>query len=187
MIYEKIKEYRPYNEHEEADKKLMLDFINKNPDYLLRTNLIAHLTTSCIVLNQRHDSILMCYHNIFNSWSWLGGHNDGEEDCLLVAIKEAKEETGIDDFIVLSPDIFSLECLTVDGHYKKGKYVPSHLHLNVTYLLEADDKKPLKIKEDENKGLRWMSFEEFIELPNEKWMVDNVYTKLLNKIKETAL
>ena len=92
MIYEKIKEYKPYNDHEEADKKLILDFINKNPDYLLRTNLVAHLTTSCIVLNQRHDSILMCYHNIFNSWSWLGGHNDGEEDCLLVAIKEAKEE-----------------------------------------------------------------------------------------------
>lgn len=187
MIYEKIKEYNPYNELEEADKALILDFINKNPDYLLRTNLVAHLTTSCIVLNQKHDRILMCYHNIFDSWSWLGGHNDGEEDCLLVALKEAKEETGINDFFVLSKDIFSLECLTVDGHYKRGKYVPSHLHLNVTYLLEADDKKPLKVKADENKGLRWMNFEEFIELPNEKWMVDNVYQKLLKKIKETIL
>ena len=34
----------------------------------------------------------MVYHNIYNSWSWLGGHADGETDLLAVALREVKEE-----------------------------------------------------------------------------------------------
>ena len=52
----------------------------------------------------------------------------------------------------MSDDLFSLEVLTVDGHVKRGKYVSSHLHYNVTYLMEANDQDELKIKEDENKS-----------------------------------
>ncbi len=55
------------------------------------------------------------------------------------------EETGVTEIRVISEDIFSLEILTVDGHEKRGVYVPSHLHLNVTYLLEADEAEVLRI------------------------------------------
>ena len=80
---------------------------------------------------------LMAYHNIYDSWAWTGGHADGEADFLKVAIREAMEETGITRVTPVTEDIFSLEVLTVDGHEKKGAYVSSHLHLNVTYLLEG--------------------------------------------------
>ena len=64
----------------------------------------------------------------------------GETDLLSVAIWEVKEEAGISNVRPVSEEIFSLESLTVDGHVKKGNYVSSHLHLNITYLLEADSK-----------------------------------------------
>ena len=97
------------------------------------------MTASSWLLNATHDKVLMIYHNIYHSWAWTGGHADGDRDLLAVAKREAMEETGVTEIRVISEDIFSLEILTVDGHEKRGVYVPSHLHLNVTYLLEADE------------------------------------------------
>lgn len=57
-------------------------------------------------------------------------------------------------------DIFSLEVLAVDGHFKKGEYISSHLHLNVTYLLESDEEETLYKKEDENSSVKWFLPEE---------------------------
>ena len=68
----------------------------------------------------------------------MGGHADGDADLLRVAKKEVMEECGLQQLTVVSPEIFSLEVLCVDGHEKKGQYLSSHLHLNVTYLFEAD-------------------------------------------------
>ena len=43
----------------------------------------------------------------------------------------------------------------MDGHVKRGRYVSSHLHLNVTYLLEADEEEGLHVREGENSGVQW--------------------------------
>ena len=61
-----------------------------------------------------------------------------------VILKEIEEESGLTDVEFLSNDVFSLEILTVDGHEKRGEYVSSHLHLNVTYLLEASTEAPIR-------------------------------------------
>ena len=63
----------------------------------------------------------MIYHNIYRSWAWTGGHADGERDLLAVALREAREESGLETLRVLKDGIFSLETLTVDGHIKRGK------------------------------------------------------------------
>ena len=123
----------------------------------------------------------MAYHRIYNAWAWTGGHADGEADLLAVALREAAEETGVHARAV-SPEIFSLEILTVDGHEKHGRYVPSHLHLNVTYLLEADPTEPIRAKADENAAVRWFSLEDALENCAEKWMVRRVYSKLNAKL-----
>ena len=88
----------------------------------------------------------MIYHKIYNSWAWTGGHSDGDSDILYVAMKEAKEETGIKNVIPIFKDIYSLELINVNSHEKRGKYVCSHVHINVTYLLETDEKEKLRIK-----------------------------------------
>lgn len=132
-ILTQIENYRPYNEQEERDKGLILDCLRAFEDVFTRENALAHMTASAWVVNERFDRVLMAYHNIYDSWSWLGGHADGDEDLLAVALKEVREESGVKNVRPASEDIFSLEVLTVDGHMKRGKYVSSHLHLNVTY------------------------------------------------------
>ena len=117
--------------------------------------------------------VLMIYHNIFKSWSWTGGHADGETDLLALALREVSEETGL--------HTLSVEILTVDGHEKRGRYVPSHLHLNCTYLIEADDTEPLSVKPDENSGVRWFAPQEALAACTEPWMRDRIYQKLIQK------
>ena len=80
-------------------------------------------------------------------------------------------------------DIFSLEVLTVDGHEKRGEYVPSHLHLNVTYLLEADEREKLCVCEEENSGVRWFTLDEALAASTEPWFVERIYKKLNDKLK----
>lgn len=178
-----IERYIPFNEQEERDKTLILDWICNNENAFSRDNVVAHMTSSAWVVNKDRSKVLMVYHNIYNSWSWLGGHADDETDLLSVAIREVKEEAGILNVQPVSNDIFSMESLTVDGHVKKGEYVSSHLHLNITYLLEADSEEAVTVNEDENSGVAWFAPEEALEKSTEPWFVKNVYTKLLNKMK----
>lgn len=183
-VVQQIKQYKPYNELEERDKESMLKCIETFPDIFERSNTLAHMTASAWVTNKDHTKILMAYHNIYKSFSWLGGHCDGERDCLKVALKEVQEESGIKNVRPLSEDIMSLEVLTVDGHYKHGKYVSCHIHLNVTYLIEADDSEELKVKEDENSAVKWFGIDEAVEASNEPWFRENVYSKLNKKMRE---
>ena len=177
-----IENYPPFNEQEEKDKALILGWIRNNENAFSRENTVAHITASAWVVNKDRSKVLMVYHNIYNSWSWLGGHADGETDLLAVALREVKEEAGISHVCPVSEEIFSLESLTVDGHVKKGKYVSSHLHLNVTYLLEVDSKEAVSIKADENSGVAWFSPEEALKKSTEPWFVEHVYSKLIEKM-----
>ena len=179
-----LMEYTPYNEQEAHDREVMLHLLQDAPDIFDRTNQTAHFTASSWLLNQSHDKVLMIYHNIYHSWSWTGGHADGDRDLLAVEKKEEMEETGVTEIRTVSDGIFSIEILTVDGHIKKGSYVPSHLHLNVTYLLEADEEEVLRIKPDENSGVKWFPLEEALKAATEPWMVEWVYTKLNRKLAE---
>ena len=182
-LMEQIANYIPYNEQEERDQNLILNWIEEQENAFSRENKMAHMTASAWVVNPERSKVLMVYHNIYDSWSWLGGHADGETDLLSVALREVKEEAGISKVRPVSEDIFSLESLTVDGHVKKGIYVSSHLHLNVTYLLEADPEETLSVKADENSGVAWFSPEEALARSTEPWFVERVYTKLIEKMK----
>lgn len=183
-IREDIENYRPFNEQERRDKALILDFMAKNQDAFLRSNLIAHMTASSWIVNPERDKTLMVYHNIYDSWSWTGGHADGEEDLLAVALREAREETGVHNVRAVTEEIFSLESLTVNGHEKRGEYVPSHLHLNVTYLLEADENESLHICKAENSGVAWFTLLKALDISTEPWFVERIYKKLNEKLKD---
>lgn len=177
-----LEEYVPYNEQEEKDKAVMLSFLETMPDAFTRENKVAHFTASAWLLNKEHTKVLMVYHNIYDSWSWTGGHADGDTDLLAVAVREAREETGIEEIKTVTESIFSIEILTVDGHEKRGEYVPSHLHLNVTYLLEAEESEVLRMKPDENSGVKWFTREEAEAASSEPWMVKRIYHKLNEKL-----
>ena len=177
-----IERYNPINEQEKKDKEIILDFINKNDNVLFRDNEIAHITSSGFIVNKSRNKTLMIHHNIYNSWGWTGGHADGNSDLIKVAIKEAQEETGIKHVKPIIDDICSIDILPVNAHIKRGKYVASHLHLSVAYLLEADENEELVVKEDENSGVKWVDIDKVLDLTNEEYM-KNVYKKLIDKSK----
>lgn len=182
-LREIIEKYIPSCEQEREDKRMLLKYIDENPDILLRSNETAHFSASAWVVNPEHTQVLMLYHNIYNSWSWPGGHADGEEDLLSVALREVQEETGIADIRPASEDVYSLEILTVNAHFKKGRYVVPHLHLNLTYLLEADDSQAVHSKPDENSAVRWFPLDEAVAASTEPDM-RVVYAKLNEKLKD---
>lgn len=183
MLREQIEKYIPFNEQEMRDRQIMLQIMDSCDDYLLRSNETAHFTASAWIVNRSRSKVLLIYHNIYDSWTWTGGHADGEENLLHTALREAGEETGIKALKAIQEDIFSLEIIPVSGHIKSGRYVSSHLHLNVTYLIEADENEPLRIKPDENSGAGWFEPEKLDSLSNEKWMKEVVYAKLQSKLK----
>ena len=174
----------PYNEQEEADRRQMLADMDCFSDLLTRENATAHFTASCWIVNPDRTKVLMAYHNLYQSWAWLGGHADGEEDLLAVALREVREESGVQTVRPASEDVFSLEVLTVDGHQKRGKYVSSHLHLNVTYLLIADDTDALTVKPDENSGVKWFTPDSAVQASSEKWFREHIYNKLNEKMQQ---
>ena len=182
-LKEQIEKYQPYNEQEEKDKQTILKYINTFDDVLTRKNEFGHFTASSWVLNKERTKVLMIYHNIYKSWAWTGGHADGDTDLLNTAIRELKEETGVKNVKVLDDDIFSLEIVCVNGHMKRGEYVSSHVHLNLTFLLEVDENETLKMKEDENSGVKWINIEDVEKVSNEKWIKENIYRKLNEKLK----
>lgn len=182
MLREEIEKYIPYNEQEAKDKELMLKYIDTSNDVLTRENETFHFSASNWIVNKERTKILMIYHNIYNSWAWTGGHADGDENLLRVAMKEAEEETGLKNLKLLNDGIFSLQILPVEPHVKRGKYVPSHLHLDCCYLFEADEKDCIRIKEDENKGVKWVDINKTVDMTTESLMKP-VYTKLNEKLK----
>lgn len=180
-LSDEIQAFVPLCEQERRDQEQMLGFLRDHDDALLRSNLVAHVTTSIWTVNEARTKTLMAYHNVYDSWSWLGGHADGCADLRSVALRELREETGVASGRLVDERILSLETLTVNGHVKRGKYVPCHLHLNVTFLAEANEDEVLRANENENQAVRWLTFDEALSLPTEPWMVEHVYRKLIER------
>ena len=181
-LVDALNPFRPCNEQEETDKNQILSLLSGGQDLYTRDNPVAHLTASSWVVSPDRKQVLLVYHNLYRSWAWMGGHADGDRDFCRVALRETREESGLQDLTLVSPDIFSLESLTVDGHEKHGKYVSSHLHLNVTYLLEADPRQPIRVKPDENSGVAWFPVEAVAGKVSEPWMMQRIYSKLMKKV-----
>lgn len=182
-LKEQIEKYEPYNEQEENDKEIMLESINTFDDVLTRQNKMCHFTASNWIVNKERTKVLMVYHNIYKSWAWTGGHCDGDSDLLHVALKEATEETGLEHLKLLSDGIYGIQIIPVDSHIKIGKFVSSHLHLDCCFLIEADENEALKIKEDENSGVKWVDIDKAVEITNEERMKP-IYKKLNGKMKK---
>ena len=185
-IAKHIEAYVPENEQEEVDKAVILDVLARD-EHAFDRSALAHMACSIWVVSPDCTQTLLVYHNIYDSWSWIGGHADGERDLMSVALRELQEETGVSHakLVPLSAGgIYSLEVLTVDGHEKRESYVGSHLHLNVTYLAVASPDEPIRVKPDENSGVKWVPLADAIALSSEPWIRERIYRKLIDKLEK---
>ena len=182
MPEELLRRFAPSCEQEAEDLRMMRFYMERFDDTLYRTNEVAHFTASSWVVNPAHSRVLMVYHNIYDSWAWTGGHADGDGDLLRVALREAREETGLERIRPVDGSAYSLEILTVPANVKRGRYVVPHLHLNLTFLMEADDAQAIRCKPDENSGVRWFPVDEAVAASSEPHM-RVVYQKLNDRLR----
>jgi len=177
-------EYAAGDDREALEKKIILEQIAAQGERILTRECdFAHMTASAIIVNKERTKTLMAFHKIYNSWAWTGGHADGENDFEAIARREAQEETGIEGLRLLRGGIASMEILPVWAHVKRGKPVASHLHLNVSYLFEADDSLPLRAAPDENSAVGWIRIDELEEKVSEPPMIP-IYKRLLKRAND---
>ncbi len=174
-----VKAFVPSNERQQIEKQTVLKWIATFPDNILtRDNAFAHMTASAMIFDQSRRNLLMVYHKIFDSWAWCGGHADGEQDLIATAMREAEEETGITGLMPLCGIPTGLDILPVKGHTKRGQWVAPHLHLSLCYSFIGDMSAPLRIKEDENTGVRWIPIDRLEQYVTEPYMLP-VYRQIV--------
>ena len=95
-LIKQLEAYQPWNEQEARDQELLLRLCRTGQDFYTRENSFAHFTASAWVVSPDRSQVLMAYHNLYDSWAWLGGHADGERNLLSVALREVREESGLE-------------------------------------------------------------------------------------------
>ena len=175
--------FTPYNAQEEADRAVMVRFLDEWPSEVLFSRASSvHFTVSAWIVNPTRDRVLMAFHNIYRSWSWTGGHASSSDGLNMFALQKAMQETGLMAMKLTSNDIYSLEVIASNGHYVDTSYVSSHLHLNLTYLLEADEKETPHADIKENCGVKWFGLRRAAAQPNGEWS-RSIYEKLNAKFE----
>ena len=181
LYIRQIEAFQPCCEQESSDKQIIMALCGKPADILTRGNPICHLTASGLILNEALDKMLMVHHNIYQTWTWTGGHSDGEQDLKATALREAEEETGAAGVVALLPEMASLDIIPVYGHRKNGEYVSAHLHMNASYLLQASDKGSLTVREGENSGVMWVPLAEIAARSGEAELI-RIFRKMLARL-----
>jgi 8-oxo-dGTP pyrophosphatase MutT (NUDIX family) len=151
--------------HEAAMTADTIRFVEAHSDCLLRSCVPGHLTGSAWVVDPARTRTLLTHHLKLDKWLQLGGHADGDGDLLAVAMREAREESGLTRLRVVSPSIFD-----VDRHWiPPRKNDPGHYHYDLRFCIEADPREPLVIS-GESKALAWVDLAEVTRLNPEESM-----------------
>jgi 8-oxo-dGTP pyrophosphatase MutT (NUDIX family) len=148
-LIESLNKYStPFNEEKKFIKKFLE--LLESPDAYQRTHLPGHITGSAFIVDENREFTLLTHHAKLNKWLQPGGHADGDENVIRVALREAEEETGVKNFKLITPTIFDLDIHLIPAR----KDFPEHYHYDVRFLFTASKDEPLVITE-ESHDLGW--------------------------------
>lgn len=147
-----LKDYQPDNSQEIVFKERMMDFIERYTECFERSLLIGHVTASALLINKEGTHCLLMHHAKLNQWFQLGGHCDGDSDVARVALREAQEESGINNITLAMPGIFDIDIHTIPANSKE----PEHDHYDIRFLLKVTSDENI-IQNSESKELRWIA------------------------------
>jgi 8-oxo-dGTP pyrophosphatase MutT (NUDIX family) len=140
-------------------------FVVASPDCFERSLREGHVTGSAWIVNADGSEVLLTHHRKLGRWLQLGGHADGDPDLPAVALKEAREESGLADFESIGDGIFDLDIHPIPARGDE----PEHLHYDVRYLLRASGATDYTVS-DESHDLRWVPLAGVAALSDEESM-----------------
>ena len=114
----------------------------------------GHVTGSAWIVNEVGSQVVLLHHAKLGIWVQPGGHCDGETDVANVAVREAREETGL-DVSLLEAGIFDIDVHRIPEYWN----TPEHFHFDVRFLLQAEGK-ATPIVSDESREVRWVALSE---------------------------
>jgi 8-oxo-dGTP pyrophosphatase MutT (NUDIX family) len=130
-------------------------FVEAHPDCLLRSCAPGHLTGSAWIVDRVRSRTLLTHHRKLGKWLQLGGHADGDADLAEVALREAREESGLTRLALVSMGLFDVDIHEIPA--RAGE--PAHLHYDLRFMIEADPDEPFVVS-PESKALAWIAIDE---------------------------
>lgn len=165
--------YQPTAYEELGYKQHMLEFINTCENCFDRSCMPGHFTGSSLLLNKAGTQCLLMHHTKLNKWLQLGGHCDGDSNILNVAIKEAQEESGINNISPISEEIFDIDMHMIP----QVKQDAPHYHFDVRFLLQVTSDEVI-VQNSESLELRWFDLN-LENLPTKERSVTRMIDKLV--------
>jgi 8-oxo-dGTP pyrophosphatase MutT (NUDIX family) len=166
MLLKGLTAHQPYDETEREMLARMRNFVQRNPDCFSPSLASGHITGGAWILDRTRRYALLTHHRKLDKWLQLGGHADGETDALAIALREAREESGLTTIRPVSHTIFD-----VDVHPIPARGVqPAHCHYDIRFLMEADRSEALQVS-SESKALAWVEIAAISRYSTEASMV----------------
>jgi ADP-ribose pyrophosphatase YjhB (NUDIX family) len=155
-LVSKLQTYKPDNDIEQSYQNEILSYIQSSRTYLSRTDFNAHVTGSAFVISKDRKFLLLTHHKKLDIWIQLGGHCDGKPDILKVAWREVIEESGLTSAKPISEEIFDLDIQKIPSR----KDEPSHRHMDIRFLFEADKDQSIIKQDEEAKQVKWVALDD---------------------------
>ena len=148
-------------------------FVQSHSDCFERSLEIGHITGAAWLVDATGTKVLLTHHAKLDKWLQLGGHADGNSDVLQVATDEAHEESGLENIIPLSKEIFDLDIHTIPAR----KADPEHLHYDARFAFQHTGSGEFVVS-PESIDLAWIDIAKLGEVTQEhsilrmaeKWM-----------------
>lgn len=162
-LLELLSAYRPIDSADGDTALRIAQFVESEPMCAERSTQKGHLTGSGWVINQSADKVLLMHHRKLNKWLQPGGHADGELNLMAVALREAREESGLSSLVPFSQHVFDVDIHNIPG--RPGE--PEHLHYDLRFVLRADDSEELKAN-SESLAVKWIPLTSIAEFSQEE-------------------
>lgn len=158
-----LHDYQTSFQEEKEFLQRFLSLLSDSPCFE-RTHLPGHITGSAWIVDSSRTQVLLVHHAKLNKWVQPGGHADGDENILRVALKEAEEETGLKEFNILNPH----KPFDVDIHLiPQRKEFPEHFHYDVRFLMEANPNEAIHVSE-ESHDVKWIKLDDLEKYSQER-------------------
>lgn len=151
-----LRHFKPFDESESDSVAQTIALIENEPDAFQRHLKTGHVTGSALLVGFGGEKVLLMHHKGLDRWLQFGGHADGDENILRVAMRETAEESGIQNLTLLSDGIFDVDVHPIPERVSKNE--AAHFHYDVRYLLYTEEKE-FTLGDGGVMGLQWFDYE----------------------------